>query len=152
MLENGDFCREVTELVDALLHLCQRKEKHLLQEAGITSVELRALRAVKEKSRTMRDLAQLLGLSPSRVTRVVDSLSRKNLIRREDCPEDRRLCPVVLTPEGAESLKLGEDVVYRFQEQATKSLSDEEKKEILRMLRRLVKAMKEGITGEQPVP
>jgi len=148
VIQSGDFCREITALTDALLHLCQRKEKHLLKHAGITSVELRALQAVEEKRQTMRELAQHLRLSPSRVTRVVDSLSRKNLIKREDCPDDRRLCPVVLTPEGVECLKLGEEVLYRFQEQVTSCLAEEEKQEVVSMLRRFVKAMEKGMAGE----
>ncbi len=91
MLESDGFCWEVAELVDELLQICRKKEKRLLQAAGVTAVELRALRSLKDGKRTMRQLAEELRLSPSRVTRVVDSLCRKNLIRREDCPDDRRL-------------------------------------------------------------
>ncbi|MGB9792645.1 MAG: MarR family winged helix-turn-helix transcriptional regulator [Thermacetogeniaceae bacterium] len=148
-MESDDFCREVAELVDELLQLCQKREKHLLQNAGITSVELRALRFLGEGKRTMRELAKGLRLSPSRVTRVVDSLSRKNLIRREDCPEDRRLCPVSLTDEGAERLRQGEEAVYRFQREATRFLSDEEKAEVKRVLGRFVEAMKRGLAEGQ---
>lgn len=145
MLESDGFCWEVAELVDELLQICRKKEKRLLQAAGVTAVELRALRSLKDGKRTMRQLAEELRLSPSRVTRVVDSLCRKNLIRREDCPDDRRLCPVSLTAEGAERLRQGEDAVYRFQREATRFLSDEEKAEVKRVLERLVEAMKRGL-------
>ncbi|MGD0153466.1 MAG: MarR family transcriptional regulator, partial [Thermacetogeniaceae bacterium] len=103
-----DFCQEVTAITNALLSWCAQREHQLVAEAGVTSVELRALQAVGSDQLPMRKLAQQLGLSPSRVTRVVDSLSRKLMIRREQCQEDRRLCKVSLSRQGQQALAKGE--------------------------------------------
>lgn len=50
----------------------------------------------------MTDLALQTSLSTSGITRVVDRLERKGLVRREACPHDRRSFMAVLTDEGSE--------------------------------------------------
>lgn len=52
----------------------------------------------------MSDLAAQTALSTSGITRIVDRLERKGLVRRESCPGDRRSCLTVVTDAGAELL------------------------------------------------
>ncbi len=139
-----DFCQEVTAITNALLSWCAQREHLLVGEAGVTSVELRALQAVDHDQLPMRQLAQQLGLSPSRMTRVVDSLSRKLMIQREHCPEDRRLCKVSLSRQGQQALAKGEQVGRAFQEQAASSLNEEEREIILAALNRFVSLIQEA--------
>ncbi|MGD0153408.1 MAG: hypothetical protein ABSC17_06560, partial [Thermacetogeniaceae bacterium] len=83
-------------------------------------------------------------LSPSRVTRVVDSLSRKLMIRREQCQEDRRLCKVSLSRQGQQDLAKGEQAGRAFQEQAASRLNEEERVLILAALNRFVSLIREA--------
>lgn len=145
-----DFCQEMMELTNAFLLCCQQKEQLLQQEAGITSVELRALRALAERALPMRELARALELSPSRMTRVADSLEQKKLVHRKRCPEDRRLCPVALTPQGREALARGEGVLRCFQEQVKGLLKEEERALVLRVLREFIAAFRQGIEACSP--
>jgi DNA-binding MarR family transcriptional regulator len=46
-------------------------------------------------------LAEAMGLSVSRVSRVIDLLERRQLVQRRPCPEDARATNVVLTRDGA---------------------------------------------------
>ena len=48
----------------------------------------------------MNELSARLNLDGSTVTRVVDILVREGWVRRERCPQDRRMVRVELTPEG----------------------------------------------------
>ncbi len=138
MVMEGDFCDEINSITGALLNWCKKREHLLIAEAGVTSVELRALRAVGSERVPMLKLARQLGLSPSRVTRVIDSLSRKQLIQREQCTSDRRLCEASLTGLGAQALARGELVSRSFQEQAASSLNEQEKQTIVDALNRFV--------------
>lgn len=52
----------------------------------------------------MSDLAAQTDLSTSGITRIVDRLERRGLIRRDLPPEDRRGCAAVLTDQGHEAL------------------------------------------------
>ena len=51
----------------------------------------------------MNDLAKALGVSHSRITRIVDNLVYKKFVRRFPSPTDRRSWIVELTPEGAKA-------------------------------------------------
>ncbi len=53
----------------------------------------------------MSDLAGLLHLSPSGITRRIDGLVKNGLVERRKCPADRRGSNAVLTPLGLKTLR-----------------------------------------------
>jgi DNA-binding MarR family transcriptional regulator len=59
-----------------------------------------ALSEADERRLRMSDLAALLHLSPSGLTRRLDTLARRGWVTRERCPSDRRGTFAVLTDEG----------------------------------------------------
>ena len=63
----------------------------------LSRAEQRALRRV--------DLAELLILTPSGVTRLLDGLERRGYVGRDDCSTDRRVSYAVLTKEGRDKLR-----------------------------------------------
>ena len=58
------------------------------------------LSEAEEGRMRMSELAERLGLSPSGLTRRLDSMVRGGLVERRSCPTDRRGTFAVLTPEG----------------------------------------------------
>ena len=58
-----------------------------------------------DSSLRMTDLADLLKLSPSGITRRIDGLVRAGLVERRQCPSDRRGSNAVLTEDGMLRLK-----------------------------------------------
>ena len=66
-------------------------------------VLLRLARSAGRRLR-MTDLAAQTALSTSGITRVVDRLESRSLVRREICPSDRRGAFAVLTDQGQELL------------------------------------------------
>ncbi|HEY3834673.1 MAG TPA: MarR family transcriptional regulator [Acidimicrobiia bacterium] len=81
-----------------------------LQRAhGMTSGDYGVLVHLSEEESgrlRMCDLAERLHLSPSGLTRRIDSLVRNGLVRREQAPEDRRVIWAVLTPEGRRRIEV----------------------------------------------
>ena len=63
-----------------------------------------ALSEAPERRLRMSDLAAVLHLSPSGLTRRLDALTRRGWVRRERCPSDRRGTFAVLEPDGYETL------------------------------------------------
>jgi DNA-binding MarR family transcriptional regulator len=59
-----------------------------------------ALSEAGERRLRMSDLAALLHLSPSGLTRRLDTVARRGWVARERCPSDRRGTYAVLTDEG----------------------------------------------------
>jgi DNA-binding MarR family transcriptional regulator len=63
------------------------------------------LNRAPDKSLRMSDLARMVLLSPSGITRTVDQLERRGFVERRVCPTDRRGFLAVLTPEGKARLR-----------------------------------------------
>jgi DNA-binding MarR family transcriptional regulator len=96
----------------ALLHaharLTETLDRELRDEHGVSlagyDVLLRLARAPGRALR-MTDLADRVMLSPSGVTRRVDRLAARGLVRREPDPVDRRVALARLTDEGLARLR-----------------------------------------------
>lgn len=91
---------ELCEMVDQVRTLLHRD---LLATAGLTLAENLALCQVAmspQRRLRMVDLAGNLVVAKSAVTKTVDRLEERGLLRRERDSEDRRTVYAVLTPEG----------------------------------------------------
>jgi DNA-binding MarR family transcriptional regulator len=83
-------------------------DAELQAEHGLSLADyevLVGLSEVPERRMRMTDLAALLHLSPSGLTRRLDGLSKRNFVRRERCNSDRRGTYAVITDEGMAQLE-----------------------------------------------
>lgn len=88
--------------------LVRRLDQELRVECGLSLNAYDALVQLSEapdRRLKMKDLADALVYSRSGLTRVVDSLERQGLARREADPADRRAILVVLSEDGLRALK-----------------------------------------------
>lgn len=79
-----------------------------LAPAGVTLGEYQVLVFLSEapdRRMRMSDLAEMLQLSPSGLTRRLDGLVRRGLVGRQGSPDDRRVMLAVLTAEGRRCLQ-----------------------------------------------
>lgn len=114
------------------------------RETGVSARQWFALSMLgEEEGISQGEMCQRFGLDPSRLTRVAQALEREGMIRRERDPEDNRVVRMYLTGAGREKLRhlpgLGEELGRRIHG----ALSDEELKELRRMLTLLARAMKD---------
>jgi DNA-binding MarR family transcriptional regulator len=83
----------------------RRRAEEVLAAEDDLSVSMLGVtgRLARADRRTLRqnELADAMGLSVSRTSRVVDLLERRGFVRREPCPSDARVTNVVLTRTGA---------------------------------------------------
>lgn len=89
--------------VDAQAAVMARTEADLLAAHGLSAGEYGVLVHLSESvddGARMCDLAEVLHLSPSGLTRRIDAMVRAGLVAREPSPEDRRVMRAVLTPAG----------------------------------------------------
>lgn len=104
--------RDIAELTFQLLANCQLKEERLASQFGVTVAEFRCLRAFRGADRMpVGSLVQRVQLSPSRVTRLLESLEQKGFLARSIDTEDRRSIIALLTPRG---LALSGDLERRY--------------------------------------
>jgi DNA-binding MarR family transcriptional regulator len=80
-----------------------------LDEAGLPPLAwydvLAALRDAPEQHLRQVELAELVLLSNSGLSRLLDRIEVKGLVERRSCPDDRRSFHVAITPEGLELLE-----------------------------------------------
>ncbi|WP_083220023.1 MarR family winged helix-turn-helix transcriptional regulator [Secundilactobacillus paracollinoides] len=77
-----------------------------IDDLGMTRLQAMALRNVFENSgMTMTQLAQVIGISSSQLTRLVATLEERGLVARKRNPENRRVVNVYRTEKGAALVK-----------------------------------------------
>ncbi len=94
---------QLADLTFSLLASCQEKESRLAAQHGLTQAEFRCLRLFgMGESLNNKKIAERMGLSASRLTRIIDGLVAKNLMQREINNADRRNMRVYLSEQGIE--------------------------------------------------
>jgi DNA-binding MarR family transcriptional regulator len=86
----------------------------------------------------MSDLAHAVALTTSGTTRLVDRIEAAGLIERQACATDRRVAYAALTAAGRKVLEKATPVhVDSIQRHVIETLSDDEVRELERLLRKL---------------
>jgi DNA-binding MarR family transcriptional regulator len=87
--------------VTALVKKYQFRDRNDICCYGISVSQCYTLETLREQGTlSMQALADQLRLAVSTVTRIVDQLVDKRLVKRQSDPRDRRICQVQLTAEG----------------------------------------------------
>ncbi|MER7875580.1 MarR family transcriptional regulator [Streptomyces solisilvae] len=94
--------------------------------------------------RSQRELADDLGMPPSRFVAFADELEQRGLIERRRNPVDRRLYAVHLTDEGGTLLAQLRQVGAEHERLMTEGLSEPEREQLTGLLRRL--AERQGLS------
>ncbi|MCX4090987.1 MarR family winged helix-turn-helix transcriptional regulator [Nocardia sp. alder85J] len=94
--------------------------------------------------RSQRELADALGLPPSRFVPFADTLERRGLIERRRNPDDRRLHAVYLTGQGEELLGRLREVGMAHEQAMCEGLDPGEREQLRGLLQRVAAA--QGLT------
>jgi len=96
-----------SETVDAILvaaHRIRTASDSRLRCQGISLSGYKVLKALAKNERSMRELSDLLHVSPRTVTDLVDGLEGRGLVARGPHPTDRRVTLLALTAPGEKCL------------------------------------------------
>jgi DNA-binding MarR family transcriptional regulator len=88
----------------------------------------------------MNELARVLNVSHSRVTRIMDNLVEKALVSRKPSEEDRRCWYAMITPRGKKMAEASQQTVIDQQEKIIKFLSADKVESVLKGFELYVKA------------
>ncbi|WP_247617692.1 MarR family winged helix-turn-helix transcriptional regulator [Streptomyces sp. MK37H] len=109
-----------------------------LAELHLTPPQGGLLRLLADSpGRSQRELADDLGMPPSRFVAFADELEERGLIERRRNPVDRRLYAVHLTDEGGKLLAGLRKVGAEHERRMTDGLSEQERDQLTGLLRRL---------------
>jgi MarR family transcriptional regulator, organic hydroperoxide resistance regulator len=128
------------EVVVALLRtadLIRRTVGRVLEPHDITPQQynvLRILRGAGEQGLPTLEIADRMIEQAPGVTRLLDRLEVKGLVRRQRCAQDRRQVLCWLTPAGLELVERLDEPVDSADAEAVAMLTPEEQEKLLRML------------------
>lgn len=104
-----------------LSRLLRREADGVLEPVESLSVSMLGImgRLARADDRTLRqtDIADAMGLSFSRVSRLIDTLEARRLVERHPCPTDARAVNVTLTSDGQALARKAQDAVFAFVEE-----------------------------------
>ncbi len=110
-----------------------------LRPLGITPGEGVVLRVISASEHaSQRELADSLGVAPSRVVALVDALEARHLVARTRSPEDRRRYRLALTDDGREVLAGLFAAGAAHEADIAGSLSSDERRQLSSLLSGLV--------------
>ncbi|HEV7791881.1 MAG TPA: MarR family transcriptional regulator [Pseudonocardia sp.] len=131
------------DLVDAILHAAHRIRTAAdadLRKGGLSLPGYKLLKALAREDRSMREISDVLHLSPRTVTDIIDGLEARDLVVRCAHPSDRRVTLLHLT--GAGAVRLAEAAVGAEQasDAAISALGEEEQRILRDLLARVAVA------------
>ena len=108
----------------------------LAAEFGITqSIGYLLMNIDEENGTTVSEMAALLGLKSTSLSRMLNNLERIGLIYRESHSTDKRSVKLYLTALGKEKRHLARVVVKKFNDYLNTNLGDEEKINLVNALK-----------------
>jgi len=144
---------QLMEQFRAVAHTVHNRTNTRMSAAGLSSARFRVLTALRSTDRMrMNELSAALGVVPRTVTTIVDAMEKDGLVVRLPDSADRRVTLLGITHEGLRQLHQ-----LRTQHEATASelfdvLTATEKRQLVRLLRRLQAAADADSGATSPAP
>ena len=98
----------------------------------------------KEQSLSQQNIADIIQKDKTSVTKIIDSLEKKNLVRRVVDKNDRRINKIELTDDGFALEKVTTEVAINFMNDAIKDIDKQELDVFVNVMRKL----KNNLEGE----
>jgi DNA-binding MarR family transcriptional regulator len=133
---------ELHQVVTELVKKYQFRDRQEICCYGISVSQCYTLSALDEHgTMTMGELARQMQLTVSTMTRVVDQLVARELVRRWFDPEDRRVCCVELTKQGRSLLRKIRGELLETEKEILRKIKPEDRETLVFALRELLKAV-----------
>ena len=132
--------RTGSDAVDAILYAAHRiriAADTALREHGLSLPGLKLLTALAGGDRSMREISQVLHVSPRTVTDMIDTLEARGLVARCAHATDRRVTLLRLTEVGARELAAASTDSERVAAAAISALDQDEQHTLQSLLERV---------------
>jgi DNA-binding MarR family transcriptional regulator len=124
------------EALDAVLYAAHRARYAAdarLRECGLSLSSYKLMRALENSDRSMREVGDVLHISPRTVTDMIDGLEGRGLVARGPHPADRRVTLLHLTPEGRALLATAAAGAEQASRDAVSGLSPDDQQTLRRL-------------------
>jgi len=122
----------------AIHHEIKARAAHLGHQNGIIHSQWFVLKIIEHyKNRSIRDIAETLGISSSAATQLVDGLVRSGYVTRQEDPKDRRSVRLGLSPKGKKHITATNEKRITEMAGLFDALTDSELEEYLRLQKKI---------------
>lgn len=133
------------QLIEEILHsfhsirnITKTKAASLSHQNRITHSQWFVLKIIEHyKSKSIKDIAETLGISSSAATQLVDGLVQSGFVTRKEDPNDRRLVQLELSPKGKKHLATTKEKRITEMANIFGSLTDKELEELVRLHKKI---------------
>lgn len=137
---------ELTRVETSMGFLLRRVAQHfkeatvpILKYNGLSILELTTLNLIyANKACILRTLAEAVGVEPPAMNRIINSLESKQLVSRLKDSQDARYTYFQLTEEGTACMRKATPEVRAAENEALKSLTEDERDALFRSLRKFL--------------
>jgi DNA-binding MarR family transcriptional regulator len=124
------YAQDISKLTFDMQKICNTKEVFFCKSINLTPIESRCMRYLLDTTfLQVKELAKNMGLTPSRITNLLNSLEQKGYIMRKISTQDRRIIKVALTEEGEKFAIDINNKYIQFHKDILSSVSSETKLE-----------------------
>ena len=148
-----DLKSDVDQVLEAILYLyteSRRITKELAKRADLTGPQLTVVKLLEAfGDLSLSELSDKIRAQNSTVTGIIDRMERESLVTRERSKEDRRVVYIKLTPKGhalAREIPVEPMEVFKS---ALETLSQQEMKDLLRIMTKVAKRVRTIVDKEQ---
>lgn len=144
MSVNIILAKEMANLTCNLARACGEKENYFASMFNLTPAEFRCLRLFEDKnSMTVKELGQIMELTPGRITHIITSLEAKNFVKRTSDPKDKRNIIVSLTNKSVPFIKNVTDSHVKIHKEILERIPVDKREDVISAMGEVVKALQE---------
>ncbi len=146
---NKKLAEEMANLVFTLRQKCAAKDMVFVRRLHITPAEFNCLlQFFNNDGLNVKDLAKRLHITPGGVTRIVTSLEKKGILKREIAPHDRRGILVSLTEEGKNVVHEIKHASEELHGEILEKIEPEHRQAIVTAVQQLINAIDEWLSHQ----
>jgi len=136
----------IAELICELTRNCNIKEEYFASSFNLSPTEVRLLKLfVLSPTYTIKELRDLLKLTPGRITHILTSLEAKKLVSRNSNSKDKRVILVSLLPKANPLITNLNKNYHELHNRILRNVKETEMNKILSSLEILVNVFKEWV-------
>ena len=126
-------------LINKIANQLKRKmDKEMNENYHLTKTQSLVLSYINSnKEIYQKDIEKRFSIRRSTATEILNLMEKRNLIKRTPSKIDKRLNNIEITEEGIKLEKVGKEKIKELEKHMTKSLTKEEKKELIRLLEKV---------------
>lgn len=128
-------------LINKISNQLKRKiDKEMAEDYHLTKTQSLVLSYLhQQKEIYQKDIEKNFSIRRSTATEILNLMEKRGLIKRIPCAYDKRINKIEITEEGENLEKIGREKIKQIEKNMTKSLTVEEQKELIQLLKKVEK-------------